>query len=371
MSPPRQNSKTLPIDLMIEIFSRLPVKDIARCRCVSKLWSSILRRRDFTKLFLKISSTRPRLLFMVRQNGMRFFCSLPQTSDPDRTYSSPLSPSYQTVFPLDWRSYKEICAPVHGLICSDGRKPMICNPSTGEYITLPRVTTNRAEIKPYFVYEPIEKVFKVMCMSRDDSCRVSTLGSLGTGEVSRRSVKCSIPHQPLHTEICIDGVLYYLAKCIGKEVSKPYMLVCFDFRLEKFKFVAVEDQFWGSALINWKGKVGILWTNMGGLVLACTKYFELRVLEDADELKWSKIVFTLPYYWRNLVAEDTNLCIVGMTSEGVILLSTWYIGDPFYIFYYNIVKNTVERVEIQFRNVALHSEVRTFIDHVENVELMD
>ncbi|KAL9813123.1 putative F-box domain-containing protein [Arabidopsis thaliana] len=44
----KENSLHIPIDLIIEIFSKLPFKSIALCRCVSKHWGSILRRPDFT-----------------------------------------------------------------------------------------------------------------------------------------------------------------------------------------------------------------------------------------------------------------------------------------------------------------------------------
>ncbi|CAA7045649.1 unnamed protein product [Microthlaspi erraticum] len=58
---------TIPTDLIIEIFSRLPGKSIARFRCLSKLWSSTLRRPFFTELFLTRSSGRPRLLFVLKE----------------------------------------------------------------------------------------------------------------------------------------------------------------------------------------------------------------------------------------------------------------------------------------------------------------
>ncbi|CDY19139.1 BnaA04g18790D [Brassica napus] len=43
MTKLHQNSLLLPDDLILEIFSRLPSKFIARCRCLSKLWASTLR----------------------------------------------------------------------------------------------------------------------------------------------------------------------------------------------------------------------------------------------------------------------------------------------------------------------------------------
>ncbi|KAJ4891418.1 F-box protein DOR [Raphanus sativus] len=65
------------IDLVIEIFSRLPLKSIARCRCVSKQWASALRRPDFTELFFTKSSARPQLLFArEKEKDVRFFTAL-------------------------------------------------------------------------------------------------------------------------------------------------------------------------------------------------------------------------------------------------------------------------------------------------------
>ncbi|CDY34486.1 BnaC04g13130D [Brassica napus] len=55
----------IPIDLIIEIFSRLPLKSIARCRCVSKRWASLLRRPHFTELFFTKSLARPQLFFRM------------------------------------------------------------------------------------------------------------------------------------------------------------------------------------------------------------------------------------------------------------------------------------------------------------------
>ncbi|XP_020880034.1 F-box protein At3g47030-like isoform X1 [Arabidopsis lyrata subsp. lyrata] len=335
---PREYSKEIPIELVIDVFSILSIEDVARCRCVSKLWSSILRRRDFTQLFLKISSTRPRIL-------------------------------------LTFLHKDQVCPPILGLICCKSKKPMICNPSTGEskYISLPSAKTKRVKMRPYFGYDPIDQLFKVLCVSSDYVCRVSTLG---TKEVMStwRKVECSISHQPLHSEICMDGILYYLAKCMGSGTPTPYMVVAFDVRLERFKFLPVELNIVGSALINYQGKLAILWQNLGG-IYQHIQSFELRVLNDVDEVKWSIIIYELPDYWKNFAVETTYLYILGMTTSGEIVLSTYYVHEPFYIFYYNTVKKYVVRVQIDFGIEPLRalncSRISTFLNHVENVELMD
>nr|VDD56273.1 unnamed protein product [Brassica oleracea] len=76
---------SIPLELIHEIFSRLPLKSIARCRCVSEQWRSILCSADF----LTKSSTRPSLFFAMKSsrnnNDFLFFSS---TQLDDKSLSS-------------------------------------------------------------------------------------------------------------------------------------------------------------------------------------------------------------------------------------------------------------------------------------------
>ncbi|CDY27347.1 BnaC04g50580D [Brassica napus] len=63
----------LPMDLMMDIFSRLSLKSIAICRCVSKQWGYVLGHPDFRDLRLARSQARPRLLFACFGGNKLFF----------------------------------------------------------------------------------------------------------------------------------------------------------------------------------------------------------------------------------------------------------------------------------------------------------
>ncbi|XP_019082533.1 PREDICTED: putative F-box protein At3g23960 [Camelina sativa] len=84
----RGNSLPIPIDLVMEIYSWLPAKSIARCRCVSKLWNAVLRRPDFTELYLTRSSARPQLLFTLENEDEFVFFSSPHPQNPVEGNSS-------------------------------------------------------------------------------------------------------------------------------------------------------------------------------------------------------------------------------------------------------------------------------------------
>ncbi|CAF2045076.1 BnaA09g27460D [Brassica napus] len=59
----KSQTKHIPLDLTMEILSRLPVKSIVRFGCVSKLWSTLTRHQSFINLFASRSSSgQPRLL---------------------------------------------------------------------------------------------------------------------------------------------------------------------------------------------------------------------------------------------------------------------------------------------------------------------
>lgn len=102
-----------------------------------------------------------------------------------------------------------------------------------------------------------------------------------------------------------------------------------------------------------------------------TTCIELWVLDDVEEQKWSRHYYILPPLWETVVVENYCLRTVGMTRNGEIVLTSLGIYDPFYIFYYNIERNTITRVKIQGMEACKGRKIYTFIDHVEDVRLME
>ncbi|KAG7624782.1 putative F-box associated interaction domain-containing protein [Arabidopsis thaliana] len=168
-------------------------------------------------------------------------------------------------------------------------------------------------------------------------------------------IECCKPHVPRGTEICINSVLYYTA--VEKGSSMVTTVVCFDIRSEKFSFKKVMKTFdrdfpSSTTMINYNGKLGLLMTEEStDIVSGTSKSFELRVLEDAGKHDWSKHVYMLPPLWKNVVGEETKLRLLGMVGSctNEIVFSYKYPSTfmPSYVFYYNIERNTIIRLEIQ------------------------
>ncbi|KAG2308796.1 hypothetical protein Bca52824_028544 [Brassica carinata] len=379
----------IPIDLIIEILLRLPLKSIARCRCVSKFLASILVRPDFMDSFLASSSARPQILFACQnqnKNEIRLYFSARQSQDPDENSSTTVS-SYHMGFPVDGLNLK--CSAVSGLVCIEDRRIIkgrrtpklvwvICNPSTGQSLTLPkRNTRKRSWITCFLGYDPIEKQHKVLGMScertKAEDHQVLTLG--GTEKLTWRRIECGIPQyvSPGPHSICINGVLYFKAQA-NRSSNGQDMIVCFDIRSEKYNFVkvmerAVHPQ---ATLVNYNGKLALVRSQYpSGLICSSSIGFEMWVLQDSEKHEWSNHIYKLPPR-SEYICGGQNLFFVGMTGANEIALCLNYLlSRPFYVYYYNLNCGTIRRVEVQGMGPFdwVH-RVDAFLNHVEDLKIL-
>ncbi|CAA7023569.1 unnamed protein product [Microthlaspi erraticum] len=359
VSRPSSTSTTISTDLITEILLRLPVKSIARCRCVSKLWNSTLRDPLFTELFLTMSSARPRLLFSLVEDRELCFFSAPQGES-----SSTVAADYHLQFTLD-DSYK-VCGHVRGLVCLADQETahVICKPSTGQLFPLPKVKTKKTfSVYSFLGFDPTDEEFKVLNITSGVQHRVLTLG---TQTLEWRMIECGIGrHYPNRNSdgICINGGVYYIARFHEPVVA----IVCFNVRLEKYRVInEAEDMhlLGSSTVVNYKGKLGVLTKE--------SRRFELWVLEDAETHQWSKNVYVLPQsLWENVAGED-ELYIVGVVGgTDEVVLWPEDVCDPLYVYYYNMERNTLRRVEIKGMDAVSDHTAYMTLDYVEDVKLMN
>ncbi|KAL0695485.1 hypothetical protein Bca4012_062665 [Brassica carinata] len=324
----------LPNDMIVEILMELPPRTIARLHFASKHLSSIILDKDFIKLYMSQSSTQPRHLISLRRSGdmqMQRFQSLSQdlsSSSNHDMVSFKMNPDLRYVF----------TPPVRGLICGrDGTKVTVGNPSTGQFVSLPRVKTRRQDIFSVFGYDPVNDVYKVLCMTvvttRNYMSRVGNLVSwedivseehqvitLGAKE-KWRMIECKYPHRHYtgYQGIYLDGFMYYLASYKKKRSLMSFDLSSEDFNVTKLPEDQMLQEF--GELVNHAGKITI--ANQAYISI------DLWVLEDASKEVWSKTAVVIPYV-TDMFGRLRNFVFMGILGTGEMIFSSHKL---FYISY--------------------------------------
>lgn len=345
----------VPTDMLIEILRRLPAKSIARFLLVSKLWAKLIRSQDFIRSFPLRSSIQPRRqLFAFKsldneneRQIWKFFSTELMTSTVQKLSYLSLMTCPIASMPKRVDNYvNEVPHYVNGLISFGcGREQIICNPSTGTSITLPKVKSRKKIIRSFFGYDPVNGQYKILCMSEkvhdywhgpSFEHQVFTLGGV---DISWRMIECNILHRPKTNGVCINGVVYYGAcmiddtsvrECVTK---KKWCLTRFDVRSEQFDKVV---QFLGEhassgrnfkdpSLISYKGKASLVTTVIE------KQRFELWVLEDAEKHEWSKVCLCIHHPLIN--SWGPNLHIRGYSTHTDEFVFVSHDQEGFYILY--------------------------------------
>ncbi|CAH8339951.1 unnamed protein product [Eruca vesicaria subsp. sativa] len=395
----------IPMELKVMILMKLPPRSIVRLHFASKHLSSIILGKEFTEMYMTRSSSQPRHLVSVhRGSDMQLFHSFSQeehSNDHDkprhlvsvhRGSDMQLFHSFsqeehsndhdKVSYTLDPDVRYVFTPPVRGLICGrNGIKMIIGNPSTGQFISLPRVKTRKKEILSVFGYDPVNDVYKVLCMTV-----ITQRGNIARGIITRdifledvmaweaivseehqvitlgakqkwRMIKCKYPHRHYSgcQGICRDGVLYYLASYKQKR-----SLMSFDMSSEEFNVTKLPDDYglqqFGN-LVNHSGKITIVTQAYNGPM-------DLWVQDDVNKEVWSKTAAVVPSV-ADIFGADQRLMFRGILPTGEIIFKPLPSPNPFFFLCYDPKEKNVRKVVIDGIGDDSAS-IQVFFDHVES-----
>uniref|UniRef100_A0A1J3HPG3 F-box protein n=1 Tax=Noccaea caerulescens TaxID=107243 RepID=A0A1J3HPG3_NOCCA len=338
----------IPLDLEEAILTRLPAKSLMKLRCVSKMWSSMIRSQKFVDSYYAMSSaTRSRFTIafsngvFVEDDAKRCLFIFSCSHEGDKSSSSLVANLNMTI-PGVSMSLVSMCPSVHGFVThSYSDRFTICNPSTGQALTVP-CKSSRTSLG----YDPVEDQFKALTLvssihhHHDEGSLVHEVitGIGGGGGGSRREVKSPL-YYPVKNGPCINGFMYYGAWA-PRQRRNP-VIVCFDVRYERLSFIKAPKDVvvleCNSILIEYNGKLAS--------IVRCPlsfSSFDLWILEDVEKQEWSKQTFELPYSLMHMTSPGTN-------KAGEIIFAPKALShdvQPFCIFYYNLESKSITSVRI-------------------------
>ncbi|CAA7017378.1 unnamed protein product [Microthlaspi erraticum] len=343
----KKEDPPIPFEVLeAEILTRLPAKSVMRSRCVSKMWSSIIRSQRFTDSYYAMSSaTRSRFIVTfsnqvinLRRDPRHLFIFSGEESS-----SSSAAANLDMTIPSLNLNYLAKCPSVHGLVaCCNLTKFTICNPGTRQVLTIPCngfITS--------LGYDPVDDQFKALTMvttpSNDRGFIVHEVVRLG-GQGGGSRVKVTSPsYRPLTDALCFNGFVYCPAWAPRQSMNT--VIVCFDVRNETISFITTPPDvlLWQShtSLIEYKGKLASVVPHQDPL--SGIRGFDLWMLDDVDKPEWSMQSFVLPYVLVHVTSPGTN-------KAGEIIFAPRKLShgpEPFfYLFYYNVETKHLRKVRI-------------------------
>ncbi|KAK1294761.1 F-box protein CPR30 [Acorus calamus] len=308
-------------DIILNILSRLPLKSLMRCKCVSKHWYSLINDPILAELHLQRSNCDSINLVICHY-------------DPSRTawdiliykFDNENQPQFSASLKTDIEDITSVYS-CEGLICISGSSGIhICNPSTRELVTLPRSNSLKKPSMHGFGYSPSTKEYKVVQLIHNkliDGC--SPLSSkfevLTLGTKSWRPIG-NAPYvlHPKKNSITLNGIMYWLTCTKKRGPDSVEEIATFNVGDERFgAFSGPPDchALEGMSAVS----LGVL---QGTLCLTCDYYsrghsvnhkLEIWMLKDDNARGWVKQysietswkiynIFSL-YHWKGkLILED-------------------------------------------------------------------
>ncbi|XP_010470677.1 PREDICTED: putative F-box protein At1g70960 [Camelina sativa] len=395
--------ETLPLDLQMDILSRLPLKSLVKCIVISKQWASLIRGEDFKNLYLRRSSTRPRLMIWVKrsipsppEHEVLWYHSV-YDQEEKLMYSrydkevlchsvyqeeEPLlsSGQQQLRIPREPMMGSRVSQPVRGLICLQlETKFVICNPGTKMFRKLPEIQANESMVHCFFGYDEATKVFKVLCvtLSGPGTSTKYQVCTVGSGGETWRRIKCKCDHQPYTEGLFKGGVVYYGAHDTNTDKS---MIMCFNLTSEKFSAIKLPKQInftrRGWDVVNYNGKiaVSIMVDEYTGLLrIWARNEIGVWLKEDIVVSRWKETIETRR--WKETVANRRWFRFKGtIGTKELVFAPDSFVDEAPTVLYYNTETQKLRRFTFEhlFNGPPLIGSdyVCTFLDHVDSTWLM-
>lgn len=255
----------IPDDVVSEVLTRIPIKNVFQCKSVSKSWHSIIRDSSFLRAYNARNPCPGGLLvykYRRADDGDRvwFHYASLQCLDGER---KALVEKFVKLLDMPMKHYDAFTQVVNGLTCFYScNRVSLCNLATREIIRLPNPPwveekgyTISASIC-YLGFDPINQVYKVLRISQVSRlgvftvkldgvnncysrivCHILTLTKSNGGCYFWRKLSDVEPFQFQTKSWLVNEVTVYWIKPNPVRANFAREITCFDFSEEKFLFL--------------------------------------------------------------------------------------------------------------------------------------
>ena len=233
----------LPLDVIAEILSRLPVKFLSRYLCVSKQWYALIHSQAFINLHLRrsIESNTDRTLILHQQHATVPFDYFSVHLRNDDPFGKPMKIQHPPLPVCVNMSTQQI----HGLVFvhSNTGELAIWNPLIRRYRKLPTLEKvfPRITIALGFGYDTLNDDYKVLrvvqFLNREFDVKMYSLKSKSWKNIKEQWPKKGWKRSS--KTVSVNGALHWL---VAENKQGPVMILAFDLANEKFRDFATPRQ---------------------------------------------------------------------------------------------------------------------------------
>ncbi|KAK3004798.1 hypothetical protein RJ639_019931 [Escallonia herrerae] len=242
----------LPLNIVVDILSRLPTKTIIHCRCVCWTFHNIISDKYFANLHLLRS---PGCLVIHHFNVDGFTSAYTVNELKEKPYRNSLQRNQLMKFDLKEKfpnAKLHLVCSANGFLClreSDTHAVCICNPVMREYVIPPppeHTHWNIWKVDYAFGYCPVTGQYKVVCLSGVEPHEPATRSSsyklevevYALGTRTWRNIGQFTHRLPGRSGVPVNGKIYWLVNAEGLREC-PDSIWSFDFETELTEHVSL------------------------------------------------------------------------------------------------------------------------------------
>ncbi|KAK9016743.1 hypothetical protein V6N11_079237 [Hibiscus sabdariffa] len=317
-------SDYMPVEVILKILKRLPVKSLVRCRSVCKTWNTLICGPSFISTHLQdsLSNNTPLLLLGCKKQGRHKF-SLHYDNDGFEEFKQLQFP------PFGCMADSPLVGSCNGLICVqlvtyDDHMYVLWNPSIQKYIHLPQESVSQtAYINVGFGFDSTTNDYKLLLVGfdMDDKWIQPYLFSLNGNSWKR--VTAVYPNYDFGPETSlpfVSGAVHWLGQQERRDGGFGLAILGFDLSAENFFEINMPESLIGLCLVD----------------LSIMKYGESSIAvstlpTDAEHELWVMKKYGVVESWSKVLALhrvpqfERIPTVMGFRKNGEALLRVCYV----------------------------------------------